>query len=907
MHGHPLEPFFAPRGVAVFGASERADSVGGRIFSNLREAGFAGAVHPVNPRHGAVLGARAYASAAELPDEVDLAVIAVPAAQVPAVLEACGARGIHSAVVISAGFGEAGPEGRALLQRTLELARHLRVRLLGPNCLGVMRRPVRLNASFARGIARDGRLALVSQSGAICSAIVDWAEARGIGFSSVISLGAAADVGFGDLLDYLALDPETDAILLYVEGVDHARLFMSGLRAAARMKPVIVVKAGRHAASGRAAASHTGAIVGDDAVFAAALRRAGAVRVGSLHELFAAAEILSHGRVPPGERLCIVTNAGGLGVLAVDAAADRGLPLASLSESTRKALASHLPASASRDNPVDVLGDAPAERYAHALELCLADDGVDGVIVQLAPQTMTRAGEVAAIVADIEGRASKPVIACFMGGAQVASAVRLMIDRGVPCLDSPEAAVEAFATMAAYRRNQQLLLRMPEPRAALGARAGARDGEPDVARARALVQTALAEGRTLLSQTECRTVLEAFSIPTLPARRAATALEAARAARAFGTGKPVVLKIDSPDLTHKTEVAGVRLSVPPDEVEHAFDELLRDVRARAPNARLDGVIVEPMAGSPDARELLVGVARDPTFGPVIAFGAGGTLVELLSGQSLGLPPLDSVLALDLLAGARVAPLLAAFRGRSPVDREALVRVLVGVSELVSELPEVRELDLNPLLADADGAVAIDARMIVAPCPPAEGARPYSHLCILPYPKDLVREVTLRDGSRVTLRALRPEDAALERSFVEALSAESKYFRFMRATVELTPQMLVRFTQLDYDREMALLAISHEQGREVEVGVARYVAEPNREDCELALVVADAWQGRGLGSALMRALLDVARERGLLRMHGEVLRSNAHMLELMRFLGFTVQRHPRDATLALVSCDLRAGG
>ncbi|HEX7479614.1 MAG TPA: GNAT family N-acetyltransferase [Polyangiales bacterium] len=892
MSGQPLDRLFSPRAVAVVGVSDRADSVGGQVFDNLRRGGFRGALYAVNPNHERVRGAQAYASVEAIAQPIDLVVVAVPAAKVPEVLEQCGKHCVAFAVVLSAGFAEIGPSGVALLHEALDKARAHGVRVLGPNCLGLMRRPSALNASFGRAGTYPGKLALVSQSGAICSAVVDWAQARGIGLSTVVSMGAAADIGFGDVLDYLALDPETEAIFLYVEGIDQARLFMSGLRAAARMKPVIVVKAGRHAAAARAAASHTGAVVGDDAVFESALRRAGAVRVTGLETLFSAAELLARAHEVRGNRLAIVTNAGGVGVLAVDRALDLGLQLAPIEGATLQQLQALLPPQAATINPIDLLGDAAPERYAAAMQLCLADARVDAVLVLLTPQTMTRPEEIANMVVAAASRTRKPVLACLMGGPQVEAARAELVAHAVPSFESPEAAVEAFALLVAYRDNQELLLHVPEPFADASL--------ADVGAARAVIDEALGSGRALLSQLEAKAVLQAFGIPTVASVAAHSADAAVAAADALGY--PVAMKIDSPDITHKSDVGGVRLSLRnAEQVRAAYVQLLSEVQRNAPNAVLRGVVVERMLVQPDARELLIGTVRDAAFGPAIAFGPGGTLVELFGGPEIALPPLNTELAHHMLQRSRVARWLGAYRNLPAVNQDALVHILMRVSELVCELPEVQELDLNPVLAGPQGAVVLDARIVVAP----DGAigHPYRHLAIAPFPRQLSREVRLRTGEPLTLRPIRPEDARMEQHFVRSLSSQAKYFRFMRALVELTPQMLVRFTQIDYDREMAFIAIAHEQREEREVGVARYVSDPDGKGCEFAIVVADAWRGKGLGQQLMAALIDAAKQRGLSTMHGEVMAENTAMLGLMRRLGFQITPHPEDRMLTLTTLTL----
>ncbi|MFI5306013.1 MAG: GNAT family N-acetyltransferase [Polyangiales bacterium] len=893
MTHNPLDSVLQPRSIAVVGASDREGSVGGVLLRNLREAGFPGELFAVNDKRKRVQGMRSHQSVLALGRSLDLALVAVPAAGVPQVIRDCGQAGVKAVVLLSAGFAEQGAAGASLQAEVLEIARSHGVRVLGPNCLGVLRPSAKLRAIFGKTPTRAGRLALVSQSGAVCTAILDWAEAREIGFSAVLSLGGAADVGFGEVLDYLALDAETDAILLYLEGVDHPRRFMSGLRVAARMKPVIALKAGRKPAGARAAATHSGALVGDDAVFASALRRAGAVRAESFEQLFSAAEMLASGRRATGNRLGIVTNAGGLGVMAADRAADLDLPLAALRPDTLAVLDAALPPQWSHANPVDLVGDAPPERYARAMAAVLDDPEVDGVITLLSPQAMTDPTAAASAVIAASQRSDKPVLSCFSGGAQVVEAQTLFAKHRLPHLPTPEHAIEAFADLWSFEHNQRLLLQVPGPLAD--------PRPPDVEAARSVVLAALGEGREQLRLDEAKAVLRAFHVEVTASLPARSADEAAAAAERLGL--PVAMKIDSDDLSHKSDVGGVRLGIDTlDGVRTAFTQMLAEARQRAPAAKLRGVTLEPMLAKRFGRELIVGVTRDPALGPAIGFGAGGTLVELIADHAVALPPLNRLLARDLLERTRVRTLLGPFRGMPAADLDALENVLLRVSDLVCELPEVHELDINPLIADEHGAVAVDARVRLRT--QAAGLERYAHMAIEPFPAHLACTQRLVDGSQVTLRPIRPEDAQIEQSFVRELSSESRYFRFHQGLVELTPRMLARFTQIDYDREMAFVAVSTRDGGEHEIGVARYVSNPDGESCEFALVVADAWQHKGLGSSLMAALIDVARAKGLSRMEGEVLTENTKMLGLMRELGFSVRPDPHDATLRVVELALR---
>ncbi len=889
MPQHYLHPLFNARSVAVFGASEREDSVAGILFRNLRHAGYQGEVYPVNPKHQTIFGERCYAGAGELPAVPELALIATPAPTVAQILEECGQHGIRHAIVLSAGFGEVGAQGAALEDTLKRVAKKHGIRFIGPNCLGIQRPSIGLNATFSQGATLSGDLALVSQSGAICTAMLDWAETNGIGFSSVISTGASVDLDFGEILDYLAADTQTRGILLYIEGIRDARRFMSALRATSRFKPVVLVKVGRYAAGSKAVQSHTGALVGSDAVFDALVRRAGVVRVNTILQLFASARALSAHFRPSGNRLAIVTNGGGPGVMATDLAVELGVRMAELSPATVETLNAVLPPNWSQANPLDIIGDANADRYRAAVEACLADDNVDGVLAMLTPQAMTRPTEAAQAVIEVAKNSSKPVLTCWMGEAQVFEGRRLFKQAGIPYFTTPEPAVEVFSHLSAFYENQRLLMQTPEPLSQQAA--------PDVEGARLIIESVLAHGRHLLNEVESKALLAAFHIPIAQTLIARSPMEAMLLAQQIGF--PVVMKINSPDITHKSDVNGVRLGLSSGQaVRSAYSEMLADIGRLRPDATLDGIVVEPMVTRPHAREVLLGMTSDPVLGPVIVFGAGGVDVEALQDRAVTLPPLNRYLARDLVQRTRVATLLGAFRNRPSVDMDALENVLLRLSEMICELPWLAELDINPLLVDEHGALALDARIIVAPRVPK--ADRYGHMAIHPYPVHLVTHWQLPSGHDVVIRPIRPEDAELTQGFVKSLSEESRYFRFMDAVSELSPVALAHLTQIDYSREMALLALTEIDGREVELGVARYAIDPEGASCEFALVVSDQWQKQGIGHKLMDVLMDVARGKGVKTMEGEVLRTNRPMLKLVEGLGFQVEPHPEDDTLRRIS-------
>lgn len=889
MPRHYLHPLFNARSVAIFGASEREDSVAGTLFRNLRQAGYKGEVYPVNPKYATVFGERCYVSAGELPAVPELALIATPASTVVSIMQACGQHGIRHAIVLSAGFREVGAQGMALEDALVAIARQYGIRFIGPNCLGIQRPSIGLNATFSQGVTQAGDLALVSQSGALCTAMLDWAETNGIGFSSVISTGASADLDFGEILDYLAVDTQTKGILLYIEGIRDARRFMSALRATARFKPIVMVKVGRHATGAKAVMSHTGALVGSDAVFDALVRRAGVVRVNTILQLFASARALSTHIQPTGNRLAIVTNGGGPGVMATDLAVDLGVRMADLSPETITALDAVLPSNWSQANPLDIIGDATAARYRAAVDACLRDDNVDGVLAMLTPQAMTRPTEAAQAVVDVAKTSSKPVLTCWMGEAQVIEGRRLFKQAGIPYFTTPEPAVEVFSFLSAFYENQRLLMQTPGPLS--------HQAEPDVEGARLIIESALAHGRHLLNEVESKALLSAFHIPIAQTLIARDPMEAMLLAQQLGF--PVAMKINSPDITHKSDVNGVRLGLSSGQaVRAAFGEMLADVQRLRPDATLEGIVIEPMVARPHAREVLLGMTSDPVLGPVIVFGAGGVDVEALQDRAVTLPPLNHYLARDLIRRTRVATLLGPFRNRPPVDMDALENVLLRLSEMVCELPWLAEIDINPLLVDENGALALDARIVIAPRVPT--ADRYGHMAIHPYPAHLVTRWQLPSGNDVLIRPIRPEDAELTQGFVRSLSEESKYFRFMDAVRELSPTMLARLTQIDYTREMALLALTEIDGKEVELGVARYAINPDAESCEFALVVDDRWQKQGIGHKLMDVLMDVARSKGLKMMEGEVLKTNRPMLKLVEALGFHIEVHPEDDTVRKVS-------
>ena len=887
MGKHYLNSLFAPKSVAVFGASDRPDSVGQIVFQNMLESGYKGELYPINSKNPQVQGKQAYASISDIYEPVELAVIATPATTVPGIIEACGKHGVKAAIIITAGFAEAGEAGAELENAFVEAANRYNIRLIGPNCLGIMRPSIGLNATFNKGGAKPGNIAFISQSGALCTAILDWAKSNDVGFSSMVSMGSSTDVDFGEILDYLVSDANTHSILMYIEGIRNARSFMSALRAASRFKPVILVKVGRHAAGSKAALSHTASLVGSDNVFDAAVNRAGVVRVQTVMQLFSAAKAISCGFRPVGNRLAIVTNGGGPGVLAVDRAVDLGVQIATLSDKTIDYLNLHLPPNWPHANPVDLIGDAQAERYRHAVKACLEDENVDGVLAILTPQAMTKPLEAAEVMIELANTHSKPLLTCWMGDGQVAAAHTAFSKALKPHFRTPEPAVEVFSHLSAYYRNQKMLMQMPG--------SFAHHVAPDVESAHLIIEGAMQEHRMVLNEMESKALLSAFHIPVAHTMVARSPNEALLIAQQLGF--PVAMKINSPDITHKTDAGGVVLNLSnAHEVRAAYQHILENVQQNRPNAVMDGISIEPMIIKENGREVMIGVTTDPVFGPVITFGAGGTTVEIMGDRAIALPPLNKFLAQELINDTRIAKMLGKFRSMAAVDMGALEDVLLRVSEMVCELPLLKEMDINPLILDEHGVLAADARIVLEHRQP--GADRYAHMAIHPYPTHLVSNWQLADGTDIVIRPIRPEDAELVQKFVHDLSDESKYFRFMNSMQELTVNMLVRFTQIDYSREMALIAVTIDDS--AELGVARYAINPDGDTCEFALVIGDNMQGKGLGQKLMLALMDAARSRGLSVIEGEVLSNNHKMLKMMTRLGFSSKISEDDQGIIKVS-------
>ncbi|MDB5890057.1 MAG: hypothetical protein JWP47_888 [Polaromonas sp.] len=879
-----LDRLLEPESIAVIGASIRAGSVGSTVWANLHAGQFAGAVYGVNPKHKILGSVAIFARPADLPEAPDLAVICTPPATVAGLIEELGRLGTRAVIVMTAGLSVAQKEAM------LNAARPYLLRVLGPNCLGLLSPHVGLNASFAHANALPGQVAFVSQSGALVTAVLDWARSRRIGFSHMVSLGERADVDFGDLLDYLASDARTRSILLYIESIEVPRKFMSAARAAARNKPVIVVKAGRAGNGLKAAASHTGALAGSDIVFDAAIRRAGMLRVENLQDLFMATETLARFGSSRDEALTLITNGGGAGVMAADAAALAGIPLKDLSEELLASLDVVLPPTWSRGNPIDIIGDAPVSRYTQTLQAVLADRSSGAVLFMHAPTAIVRSDDIARACARIVKQTPGRVMACWLGDDAVADARDIFEDAGVPDYGTPEEAVRAFGMLATYRRNQALLLEAPT---------ASENGPADVAAARAIIEGVLAGGRDMLDELEAKAVLRAYGIPVVPTIAVEPAADAAvNAARDIGY--PVAIKILSPDISHKSDVGGVHLNLRgEEELRKAAEGMLARVRELKPQARITGLTVQAMVTRPLAQELILGASIDPLFGPVLLFGHGGTAVEVVADRAIGLPPLNRVLARELISRTRVAKLLAGYRDHPPAKLDAVCDVLIALSQMLSDLPELAELDINPLLADHEGVIALDARLRVSRKQEAGAAQ----FAITPYPAELAKTVHWNDET-IHIRPIRPEDESQHRSFIEALQPEDLRLRFFGVRRELPRSELARLAQIDYAREMAFIAVrSLPDGTSQTLGVVRAVIDPDNIDAEFAVIVRSDLKARGLGRILMRKMIDFLSGRGTQRMVGYVLRENKAMRKLARSLGFEPVASANDADAVFLALSL----
>lgn len=869
MNVHGLDSILKPTRIAITGVTINPNSVGGRVLRNLVGSAFRGVVYPVNPGSEAVMGVPCYPSIGTLPRTPDLVTVCSPAEDVEGILSECAEAGVKGVIIMSAGFGESGPEG-ALMQRKLAAIHRSNpgMRILGPNCLGVIVPAMNLNASFAPSMPEKGSIAFISQSGALCTSVLDWARQEKIGFSAFVSVGNALDVDFADLIDYFGEDDSTESIILYVESVAGARRFITAARAFARAKPIIVYKAGRFPRSAAVAASHTGAMVSEDAVYDAAFSRAGMARVLNVGGIFGCAELIGRKKVPRGPRLGIVSNAGGPGVMAVDALIAGNGVLAELTEESIGALDECLPGFWSGANPVDILGDAGTKRYEKASSIVLSDKGVDALLVILTPQAMTKPDGVARSIAKLAETTRKPILTAWMGGESVMEGTRILAERGIPVYSTPEQAVEAFMTLVSYSRNLESLHQTP------------RDIRLELTASRKqaseFVERACAGGRTILSELDSKHMLSLYGIQGTTPVAAATADSAVEVAEA--SGYPVVLKLDSPDITHKTEAGGVELNLTDQaQVRSAFARIVEKASRWQPGAVVRGVTVQRMARVSSGVEMILGFKRDPVFGSVIMLGAGGVNAEILGDSTLGFPPLNETLVMRMLEKLRILPLLKGYRGKPGVDMNALVTTVMRLSYLASDNPAVTELDINPLLVAADGTIALDARAVLDPGGVPD--KPFGHLALRPYPEEFVEKARLKDGTEILLRPIRPEDEPMWLELLGSCSRESIYSRFRFFYNWESHEAAVRHCYIDYDRELAIVAeIEVEGGRKL-LGVGRLVADPGLASAEYAVLVGDPWQNRGLGGILTDFCERIAREWGAKRIEAQTTSSNNRMVSL----------------------------
>lgn len=881
-----LDKIFNPKTIAVIGASNKEGSVGFALMKNLVGSGFKGTVYPINYKNKSIYGIRAYANLKDTRDEIDLAVIATPSPTVPELVEECGKYGVKGMVIISAGFKEHGEKGNQMLDQIMATAKKYGIRLIGPNCLGFIKPSINLNASFANKMALPGKIAFISQSGALCTAILDWSIEQNVGFSHFVSIGSMADVGFHDLIDYFGSDPNTSSIVIYMESLTFARKFMSAARAFSRSKPIIVLKAGKSSAGAKVALSHTGTLAGNDRAFDAAFKRAGIIPVNTIEQLFNAAQTLAMQPRPKGKRLAIVTNAGGPGVLATDRIVELGGEMAELSEETKQTLNEVLPPMWSHGNPVDVLGDAGEDQYGIAAEACLKDPNVDGLLVILTPQAMTHADKIARRIVLVSKKYKKPVLASWMGESDVAEGRAILENGNIPDFRIPENAVTTFMHMYSYTRNTEALYETPTTIP--------HQFEPKKKENKALLEQIIKEKRTVLTEDEAKELLANYDIPITQNEIATTEAEAVKLAEKFGF--PVAMKIASPDITHKSDIGGVVLNVETKaEVKRHFKNITSKAKKAYPKADIHGVLIEEMVSK--KYELLIGSKKDPIFGPVIMFGMGGVTVELFKDLNVGLPPMNMALAMRLIEDTKMYKLLKGYRGMEAVDIKAIQFLIYKFAYLIMDFPEIKEIDINPFVVDKEGGVVLDAKVILDEEVIAHPIKPYSHLVISPYPEEYNYTFTMGDGRTVNIRPIKPEDEPLEREFFTNMSRQTQYYRFFGFIKDVSHDLLVRYTQIDYDREMALIATLEEDGKETMAGVVRLVGDANNETAEFAIVVADPWQGLGLGNKLADLILNIAKEKETKKVYANVLQANTTMLHMFRRRNFDIKNVSHESAFA----------
>ncbi|MCW3980523.1 MAG: bifunctional acetate--CoA ligase family protein/GNAT family N-acetyltransferase [Candidatus Bathyarchaeota archaeon] len=883
-----LDRIFNPRRIAVVGASDREGSVGSKLLQNLIGVGYKGAVYPVNPFRPTIQGITAYPSIQKIPWKVDLAIIATPAHTVPQIVDECGRAGVSGLIIISAGFRETGEEGEAYEKRILDISQQYGMRVVGPNCLGVVRPKVKLNATFADKTASSGKIAFISQSAALCSSVLDWASEAHVGFSAIVSVGSMLDVDFGDLIDYFGTDPLTKSIVLYIESVKNARKFMSASRSFARAKPIVVVKAGKFRESAEAAMCHTGALCGEDAVYDAAFRRAGIVRATGISDLFNCAETLAMQPSPKGSRLTIITNAGGPGVMATDSLISMGGKLSALSDETLEALGDILPPYCSKLNPIDILEDATTDRFKEVMEICFKDPDSDGFLIICTPQVASDPVDTARIVVELSEGIKKPIITSFMGEDRCWRARKILRKHSIPAFSTAEEAVATFMHMCSYAQNLELLYETPEELPI----------EVSIpVFLREVLQKAFEEGRSVLTEPESKQFLDAYGIPALRSPVATTPEEAIRISSKIGY--PVVMKALSPQITHKTQVDGVVLDIrTEEEAGRFFRKLKKRVEELKPRASFDGVIVQPMVKK-KGFEILVGSKKDKQFGSVILFGMGGVTAELLKDVSIGFPPLNRVLATRLMEKTDIYRLFSGSNSHR-VNLKELEEILVKFSQLVIDFPEIKEMDINPLIVDEKNAVAVDARIVIDGDRISAPAHPHEHLVITPYPRKYVTEWKMRNGTHLILRPIKPEDENRLHELFKSFSEKTMRFRFFQVIREMSHETLTRYCNIDYNREIAIVGEAEMDREKRILGVARLIVQPGRKLGEFAVAVGDEWQGFGLGSKLVDRVIEIGRDMGLERIYGDILSQNQRMFQLCEKKGFQIKPVDEDTTKATLN-------
>jgi acetyltransferase len=892
MNIHRLNTIFNPSRIALIGVSPNPNSVSGKLLSNLVSGGFRGVVYPVSSENEAVMGISCFPNMKSLPHIPDLGIICTPAEEVPAAVRECGESGISGIIIISAGFKEAGERGKILENEIRKvMKKYDGMRIIGPNCLGIIVPGIKLNASFAAAMPKPGNIAFISQSGALCTSVLDWAIEGKIGFSQFVSIGNSIDVEFGDLIDYFGEDENTQCIILYIESITSARKFMTASRAFARKKPIIVYKAGRFAESAQVAASHTGAMASEDAVYNAAFQRAGLARVYDIGDIFSVAELISRKKFPQGPNLGIITNAGGPGVMATDALIASGGVLAKLSETTIAKLNDNLPDFWSHGNPVDVLGDARAKRIAKATQIVLEDKGVDAVLVILTPQAMTNPDATAKEISALTATTSKPILAAWLGGKSMHNADDILIDAGIPSYRTPELAIRAFMTLVSYSGNLKSLYETPRDIPV--------EFTVDRVRLRQKFLENIKGKNELLSEEDSKHILETYGIGTTMPTLAASADKAVKLANK--TGYPVVLKIQSPEVTHKSDVGGVRLNLTSDDqVRNAFGEICSNARAKFKDIRIEGVTVQRMIPLKDSVELICGIKKDPVFGTVLMVGMGGTTAELFGDTALGLPPLNERLARQMIESLKIYPLLKGYRGSAAKNIGKLIQVLIRLSYLAADYPEISELDINPLLVGVNDVVALDARIVIDKKLLGKEIQPYSHLALHPYPEKYVKEMKLKDGTEVTLRPIKPEDEPLWLEMIANCSKESLYSRFRYFFQWQSHEVATRYCYIDYDREVAIVVEKQGGKKKKELlGVGRLVADPDHETVEFAILIVDAWQQKDLGNILTDYCLEIAGKWKLKKFVAQTTTDNKRMLTVFRKRGFKVEINSTDSTVDVI--------